>query len=91
MRTPDAFTGFVLTGRLSVSALKATLAKLPDGVTELMCHPGFCDPDLSSAATVLKRQREIEFRTVADASWKSWLMERGIRLTNFRDLAPGGA
>jgi hopanoid biosynthesis associated protein HpnK len=86
LRTPDAFSGFVLTGRLSAGALQATLALLPEGVTELMCHPGYCDPELSAAATSLKQQREVEFRTVADGCWTGWLKQRGIELTNFRDL-----
>jgi chitin disaccharide deacetylase len=88
LRTPDAFTGFVLTGRLSASALRSTLARLPDGITELMCHPGYCDRELSDAPTVLKQQREDEFRTVTDASWGDWLREHGILLTNFRNVAP---
>jgi hopanoid biosynthesis associated protein HpnK len=87
LRTPDAFTGFVLTGRLSTAALRATLSALPEGVTELMCHPGYCDRDLEAAPTVLKPKREIEFRIVRDSSWGDWLRERGIVLTNFRDLA----
>ena len=87
LRTPDAFTGFVLTGRLTTPALRATLAGLPEGVTELMCHPGYFDPDLEAAPTMLKRKREIEFRIVADASWGNWLRERGIVLTSFRELA----
>ncbi|MBI2820524.1 MAG: ChbG/HpnK family deacetylase [Acidobacteria bacterium] len=88
LRTPDAFTGFILTGRLSTSALQATLAALPEGVTELMCHPGYFDQNLAAAPTALKQQREYEFRTVADAFWGDWLRERGIVLTNFRNLAP---
>ncbi|MBI3934431.1 MAG: ChbG/HpnK family deacetylase [Acidobacteria bacterium] len=87
LRTPDAFTGFVLTGRLSTPALRSTLAGLPEGVTELMCHPGYCDPDLEAAPTLLKHKREIEFQIVADTSWGDWLRERGIVLTSFRDLS----
>ena len=88
LRTPDAFTGFVLTGRLTTPALQATLAGLPEGVTELMCHPGYFDPDLEASPTMLKRKREIEFRIVADSSWGDWLQERGIVLTSFRNLTP---
>jgi hopanoid biosynthesis associated protein HpnK len=87
LRTPDAFTGFVLTGRLTMSGLRATLEYLPEGITELMCHPGYCDEELDAAPTMLKRKREDELRIVADGSWQSWLRERRIVLTSFRDLA----
>ena len=90
LRTPDAFTGFVLTGRLSAAGLRATLAGLPEGVTELMCHPGYCDQDLMTAPTMLKHKREIEFRIFADASWGEWLRERDIVLTSFRGLTSAG-
>ena len=86
LRTPDAFTGFVLTGRLTPNGLRATLEGLPEGVTELMCHPGYYDDDLKNAPTMLKSKREREFRIIADPSWKTWLAERGIVLTSFREL-----
>jgi hopanoid biosynthesis associated protein HpnK len=86
LRTPDAFTGFVLTGRLTTNGLRATLEGLPDGVTELMCHPGYYDDDLKSAPTMLKSKRETEFRIIGDPSWKRWLAERGVTLTSFREL-----
>ncbi|HWP85694.1 MAG TPA: ChbG/HpnK family deacetylase [Terriglobia bacterium] len=88
LRTPDAFTGFVLTGRLSRDGLRATLAQLPEGITELMCHPGYCDAELIAAPTMLKTKREAELRILADASWREWLRERGVVLTCFRDLSP---
>jgi hopanoid biosynthesis associated protein HpnK len=86
LRTPDAFTGFVLTGKLTTPALQATFAELCDGVTELMCHPGYYDQDLQASPTMLKRKREIEQKTVADSSWREWLREHEIVLTNFRNL-----
>jgi hopanoid biosynthesis associated protein HpnK len=86
LRTPDAFTGFVLTGRLTTGGLRATLEGLPDGVTELMCHPGYYDEELKRSPTMLKKKRETEFRIIADPSWKNWLDERGVVLTSFREL-----
>ena len=91
LRTPDAFTGFVLTGKLTLPALQSTFAQLPEGVTELMCHPGYYDQDLQNAPTMLKRKREIEQKAVADSIWREWLSERGIRLTSFRTLASASA
>ena len=86
VRTPDAFTGFVLTGRLNRQSFLATLSHLPDGITELMCHPGYYDADLRQAPTMLKSKREIERRIVGDGYWRGWLQERGVALTSFREL-----
>jgi hopanoid biosynthesis associated protein HpnK len=91
LRTPDAFTGFVLTGRLTANGFRATLEGLPDGVTELMCHPGYYDEDLKRSPTMLKSKRESEFRIIGNPSWKSWLAERGVRLTSFRELSAATA
>jgi hopanoid biosynthesis associated protein HpnK len=87
LRAPDFFTGFSLTGRLTRSALEATLVALPEGITELMCHPGYCDLELEAAPTRLRRERAMELETLADPVWHTWLRERGIVLTNFAHLA----
>jgi predicted glycoside hydrolase/deacetylase ChbG (UPF0249 family) len=88
IRTPDAFTGFVLTGRLTPRGFEATLAQLPEGITELMCHPGYYDQELADLPTMLKRKREVEWRIVADPRWRDWLQQRGVQLTSFRSLTP---
>jgi hopanoid biosynthesis associated protein HpnK len=87
LRAPDFFTGFTLTGRLTRPALEATFVALPEGVTELMCHPGYCDAELDSSPTCLRSEREVEFEAVADGAWHTWLSERGIVLTSFGQLA----
>ena len=86
-RMPDHFTGFLLTGRLTRAALVATLTALQPGITELMCHPGYCDRELERSPTHLKRERETELAAVADSGLRSQLAEQGIVLTSFRDLA----
>ncbi|MBI4463343.1 MAG: ChbG/HpnK family deacetylase [Acidobacteria bacterium] len=85
--TPDYFSGFLLTGRLNKRALQATLAALRHGITELMCHPGYCDSELQSLPTRLRREREAELEAVADGAWHAQLAEQGIVLTSFRALA----
>ena len=86
--SPDFFSGFVLTGRLTKKLLAETLNALQPGVTELMCHPGYCDAELESSPTRLKRKREIELEAVADGSLRDQVRQRGIVLTRFSDL-PG--
>ena len=90
-RMPDYFTGFLLTGRLTKASLAATLTVLQAGVTELMCHPGYCDRELERSSTRLKRERETELEAVADADLRAKLAEQGIVLTSFRVLADRSA
>jgi predicted glycoside hydrolase/deacetylase ChbG (UPF0249 family) len=58
--TTDGTIGISATGRLDAHTLKATLAALPDGLWELVCHPGYSDPDLDAITTRLRTSRDIE-------------------------------
>lgn len=40
-RFTDHFTGFEVTGRLGTAELLSIISHLPQGLTELMCHPGY--------------------------------------------------
>jgi chitin disaccharide deacetylase len=52
------------------------------GIYELMCHPGYSDPELE-ASTIYARQREQELAVLTDPSIKEVLAGRGIGLTTF--------
>ncbi len=59
------------------------------GVTELSCHPGYCDPQLRSS---YRMEREVELRTLCDPAVRAFLSARQIRLVNFgeaMELAAG--
>ena len=59
VRTTDHFLGqFFVPGSMDADQLLAALANLPDGVTELMCHPGYDDQYLSDSS--FRREREAE-------------------------------
>jgi hypothetical protein len=45
-RTTDHFAGFNLTGHYDAAELARLIRQLPEGVTEFMCHPGFCTQEL---------------------------------------------
>ena len=45
-RVTNHFAGFTITGRYNAADLQALFARLPEGVTELMTHPGFADDAL---------------------------------------------
>jgi predicted glycoside hydrolase/deacetylase ChbG (UPF0249 family) len=84
--TTDHFAGFALTGYLDEARLLELIERLPEGSTELMCHPGFCRDQLKASRTRLKESREIELRALTSERVRSALGARGIRLVNYGEL-----
>lgn len=68
---------------ISVSDLIDCLRSLPAGVTELGCHPGWPD-DLTSMYTT---ERIAEVEVLCDPAVRAAIVEEGIRLSSFRNLA----
>ena len=85
-RRTDHFTGFQLTGRMTAQSLAATLHALPEGSTELMCHPGFLGQELLHANTRLKQSRVEEWRALCSPLVRSVLAKEKIQLTGYRAL-----
>jgi predicted glycoside hydrolase/deacetylase ChbG (UPF0249 family) len=65
--------------------LVALLGTLPDGITELMCHPGYADDALSVSSYCAQRQGEL--RALCDSRVKAALSTAGVCLIGYRDLA----
>lgn len=86
LRTTDFFSGFCLTGRYNTADLQALFAKLPEGVTELMTHPGHCTSELMQAPTRLKQSRAAELAALRDPATRDALHAHHITLTRYRDL-----
>ena len=86
-RTVDHFAGFQLTGRLGPAELVALAAALPEGSTELMCHPGYCGNALRGARTRLKQSRERELEALTAPETRQAIERHGIELVNFATLA----
>lgn len=64
--------------------LRAFLGTLPEGVTELMCHPGYADTPL--AASSYCGQREVELRALCDPDVRGALAAAGVQPIAYRDL-----
>jgi predicted glycoside hydrolase/deacetylase ChbG (UPF0249 family) len=58
-----------------------------EGLTELICHPGYADPDFPSSYSA---EREEELRALCDPAVRAALGEQGIVLIGFGDLGPPG-
>ncbi len=65
--------------------LRAILTTMQDGITELMCHPGYADPELSGSSYCA--QREVELRALCDPQMKAALTAGGARCLTYGDLA----
>lgn len=85
-RFTDHFTGFEVTGGLRKAELLNILGHLPDGLTELMCHPGFLGDELRAAGTRLKESRVRELEALTSQEARDILAQAGIVLTTYRDL-----
>jgi chitin disaccharide deacetylase len=86
---PAAFLGLAHTGFLDTQALSALLALVPDGATELMCHPGYTSAQVESLGGELTHQRETEVLALTAREVKETVRSLGIGLTSFRDLEDG--
>jgi predicted glycoside hydrolase/deacetylase ChbG (UPF0249 family) len=82
MRSTENFGGAALMGFLTPALMIETLQSLPDGLTELMVHPG-----LKAAESGFEGpDREAEVRALTDPRLKPLLKELGIGLTHFGKL-----
>src|SRR6267378_2899977 len=83
----DYFCGIAQTGVLTREGVERLLETLPDGTTELMCHPGYVDDDLRKTKTRLQGSRQTELEILTDTSVRKIVATRGIRLINYGFLA----
>ena len=82
---PDHFRGLYLKGRLTLQRLEPVLRELPEGLTELMVHPGreaehLWENPFSRFSTVERRQ---ELETLLNAKLNLIFKELNISLTPF--------
>lgn len=84
--TSDGFIGVAQTGFWTKQWLMSVIANLPEGVTELMCHPGYDDGELGNVKTRLLESRVNELQLLTDSDVARKLKEQGIRLINYSDL-----
>jgi predicted glycoside hydrolase/deacetylase ChbG (UPF0249 family) len=79
----DYFCGIAQTGELTLEGLKKFLKSLPEGTTELMCHPGYADAALKKTATRLQDSRQKELEILTDTGIRNLVASQGIRLIDY--------
>jgi predicted glycoside hydrolase/deacetylase ChbG (UPF0249 family) len=85
VRCPDRMTGDVGPDAYwTVARLQGLIPTLPEGVTEICCHPGYWDPAL--AVSSYGPQREVELHALCDAAVLRAVEESVVRLISYADL-----
>lgn len=79
----DYFCGIAQTGELTKEGVLRLLEILPEGTTELMCHPGYMDDDLAKSATRLQASRQTEVAILTDTQVRNLVASQGIRLIDY--------
>lgn len=80
----DYFCGIAQTGALTRNGVEKLLKNLPEGTTELMCHPGYSDEDLKRSSTRLQESRQTELEILTDARIRKIVATQGIRLISYQ-------
>jgi predicted glycoside hydrolase/deacetylase ChbG (UPF0249 family) len=88
--TADFFCGIAQTGVLAKQGILKLLASLSEGTTELMCHPGYADPELRKTATRLQDSRQLELQILTDKEIRKSIAALGIRLINYEEIGTLG-
>ena len=86
VRSPAYFYGLTQTGFLDAAELEAIFWNLPQGTSELMCHPGYADGALEQTRTRLLGQRERELDALTRPETRKVVAALGIQLIDYRDL-----
>jgi len=86
LRTTEHFAGFAMTGKFGAAELAGLVGRLSAGVTEFMCHPGYCTSELRAARTRLKESRERELEALTSPQVREALTRAGVELVNYRML-----
>jgi chitin disaccharide deacetylase len=80
---PDGMYGFEVSGSLTRSSLEQILRKIPDGLYELICHPGEGDADTQTRYSHWDYRWAEELGALTAPETRLVLEEHGIALTSF--------
>jgi chitin disaccharide deacetylase len=85
VRHPDHFFVDFYDDGATHADLLNIINNVPDGTSELMCHPGYVD-DAFANESIYNRQRERELTILTDPSIRAAIETNGIELIAFTDL-----
>lgn len=73
---------------LTLERLLEIIESVPEGVSELMCHPGYADEELGRSG--YRSEREVELRLLTHPAAAERTRALGIELVTFAAVAPRG-
>lgn len=88
IRTTYGTIGIAATGSLDAAALRAMLDALPDGLWELVCHPGYNNRDLDAVTTRLRQSRDIEREALLATFGRKSMNPLTATLVHYGDVGP---
>ncbi|UAK23504.1 hopanoid biosynthesis-associated protein HpnK [Sphingomonas nostoxanthinifaciens] len=80
---PDQVFGLAWSGAMTAGRVRALIARLPEGLSELYVHPATADQFIGHAAGYRYRD---EFAALTDAGVRAEVANRGVRLGRFADF-----
>ena len=86
LQYPQYFYGLSQTGFLNTRLIRHLLDRLPEGTSELMCHPGYPDVDLAETGTRLLAEREVEVFALCSPQLKRLIADAGIGPLSYEAL-----
>jgi hopanoid biosynthesis associated protein HpnK len=87
--TTDRFYGMSCSGHLNREIIANLLKGLPAGTSELGCHPGVLDPEMTSRYAHWGYRWEEELEALTDPAVRALIEQLGIQMINFHDLVSG--
>jgi hopanoid biosynthesis associated protein HpnK len=87
----DYFYGLLETGSLTTDVFRGILPQLRDGVTEIMCHPGYIGRDLEEAFQTmgdssLVASRVLELQALTNPTLRAYVNAARVRLIHHGDI-----
>jgi len=90
MLYPEYFFGVLSSGSMTKEFFKNIISNLKDGITEIMCHPGYLSTkktDQSFGSYYLDSKRELELDALLDPEVKTWLTDNNVALISYGEIS----
>jgi hypothetical protein len=84
-KRPDRFIASFYDDGATQDEILRLISELPEGTTEIMCHPGYVD-EAFAKESVYNFQRERELKILTDPTIKQAIQTKGIELITFAEL-----
>ena len=85
-RRPENFIATFYDEGSTLEHLLEILNNLPEGTSELMCHPGYVDQEFAEKESIYNFKRNEERDILTDPAVKQAIKANGIQLISFADL-----